>query len=161
MNAIELLKKQHLEVERIFGLIEKSEDSEEKEALADDLTENLAAHATIEERLFYPTAFRDETEDLLREAVEEHLSMKRLLEDLLTMSAEDENFDAKIKVLKEQVLHHVEEEEKKLFKKVKQSVSKEELEALGMQMEAMFEELMSEDPAENIPNETDRAAPLP
>lgn len=161
MNALDLLKTQHRIVERLFKMIEESEDPDEKDMFADELADNLAAHATIEERLFYPAAFAEQTEDMLREAVEEHLSVKRLLADLLTTSAEDESFDAKVKVLKEQIEHHVEEEEGELFKQVKHTLDKATLEELGAQMESMFEDEMAGDPTEKIPDELAAPAPLP
>ncbi len=80
-----------------------------------ELADNLAAHAAIEERIFYPAAYGDNTRDLLEEAVEEHLALKRVIADLIKMGPSDDYFDAKIAVLKEQVAHHVEEEEKELF----------------------------------------------
>lgn len=161
MNALDLLKTQHRIVERLFKMIEESDDPDEKDMFADELADNLAAHATIEERLFYPAAFAEKTEDMLREAVEEHLSVKRLLADLLTTSAEEESFDAKVKVLKEQIEHHVEEEEGELFKKVKHTLDKATLEELGLQMEAMFEDEMAGDPTERIPDELSAPAALP
>src|SRR5687768_12693556 len=118
MNAIELLESQHREVEKLFEMIEAA-DGEKKMELLGELADTLAAHATIEEKIFYPRTLAARTEELLREAVEEHLSVKRVLADLLETSEGDENLDARIKVLKEQVEHHVEEEEGELFPKVK------------------------------------------
>jgi hypothetical protein len=161
MNALDLLKSQHRIVERLFKMIEETIETDEKDMLADELADNLAAHATIEERLFYPAAFGENTQDMLREAVEEHLSVKRLLADLLATTAEDDSFDAKIKVLKEQIDHHVEEEEGELFKQVKHTLEKKTLEELGMQMEAMFEDEMAGEPAEKIADQLSEPAPLP
>src|SRR5688500_8847072 len=118
MDAIELLKQQHQEVKKLFAMIEEAE-GDDKAALVDELADNLAAHAAIEEEIFYPHTLSARTEDLLREAVEEHLSAKRLLADLLECDVDDDSYDAKIKVLKEQIEHHVEEEEGELFPKVK------------------------------------------
>jgi hemerythrin superfamily protein len=160
MDAIELLKQQHRVVESLFEQLEETEDEDEKVELVQELADNLAAHTTIEERIFYPTAYGDETEDLLEEAVEEHLSAKRILADLLKMEATDENFDAKIKVLKEQIEHHVEEEEGKLFPKVQSHLEAGLLESMGTQMEELFEKEMDQQPSAGIPGETDRAAPL-
>src|SRR3712207_7403878 len=83
------------------------------------IADNLAAHATIEEKLFYPSVYVGPTADKLQEAVEEHLSAKRVMADLLDMDPLDAQFKAKMKVLQELVEHHVEEEEKDLFKDVK------------------------------------------
>jgi hemerythrin superfamily protein len=160
MDAIELLKDQHRQVEKLFAQIEKSEDSEHTLALFEELADSLAAHSAIEEEIFYPAAYAKQTKELLQEAVEEHLSVKRVLADLLELTPEDESFDAKIKVLKEQVEHHVKEEEGELFKKVKKELGKDELETLGAEMEEQFEAEMADDPSSRIPGETDEAAPI-
>jgi hemerythrin-like domain-containing protein len=160
MDAIKLLKDQHDEVEDLFKQYEKSEDSAIKRELFVKIADNLSAHATIEEKLFYPAVYVGEMQELLHEAVEEHLGAKRIIADLLEMSVQDENFDAKMKVLKEQIEHHIEEEEGELFPKVRKSFAKEELEALGTEMEAMFEELEKGEPRKEVPAQTDEAAPL-
>ena len=140
MNALELLKEQHDEVEDMFEKIEKA-DGAKKEALFEKLADALAIHATIEEKHFYPSAKAEQTEELLREAVEEHLSVKRLIADTMKCDPEDEQFDAKIAVLKEQVLEHAKEEEKELFPKVRKLLSRDELDDLGVVMEDMVKEL--------------------
>ena len=99
MNAIDLLEQQHREVEALF---EKIEEGTNKEESFTKLADSLAAHFSIEEKTFYPAAYKDETEDMLREAVEEHLSIKRVLTDILAVGLDDPTFDAKIKVLQEQ-----------------------------------------------------------
>ena len=160
MNAIELLKMQHEEAKKLFNQIEAAED-EQKEELFEQLADALAVHATIEEKHFYPATKNARTEELLQEAVEEHLGIKRLIADLLEMSPEDAQFDAKVTVLKEQVEHHVEEEEGELFPKVKKVLKEEELEDLGVVMEDMAEDLKAAGaPREAVPAETGSAAPL-
>ena len=160
MNAIDLLKQQHREVEKLFKKIEKA-GPDEKEQLFDELADSLAVHAAIEEQHFYPATKDARTEELLQEAVEEHLSVKRIIADLLEMEPDDAQFDAKIKVLQEQVEHHVEEEENELFPKVRKSHSKDELEDLGVLMEQTAEELKSLGaPRMDVPKETGAAAPL-
>jgi hypothetical protein len=161
MNAIQLLKEQHEEVDSLLETIE-SEEGEARSAAFEELADKLAAHATIEEKIFYPAVMAKQTEEILLESVEEHLAIKRVLADLLDMDVDDEKFDAKISVLKEELEHHAhEEEEGELFPKVKKLMSADELEALGGEMVAMFEELMTQDPSKNVPNETDAAATLP
>jgi hemerythrin superfamily protein len=160
VNAIELLKTQHEEAKALFDQIEAAED-EDKEELFEQLADALAVHATIEEKHFYPATKNARTEELLQEAVEEHLSVKRLIADLLDMSPEDAQFDAKVTVLREQVEHHVEEEEGELFPRVKKMFKEDELEDLGMVMEDMAEELKDAGaPCESVPAETGSAAPL-
>jgi hemerythrin superfamily protein len=160
VNAIELLEQQHREVEKLFAKIEKAK-SDEKEELFDEIADSLAVHAAIEEQHFYPATKDARTEELLQEAVEEHLAVKRIIADLLEMTPDDAQFDAKIKVLKEQVEHHVEEEEEELFPKVKKLRSKDELEDLGILMEQTARELKEEGaPRMQVPAETGAAAPI-
>ncbi|TMA40568.1 MAG: hemerythrin domain-containing protein, partial [Deltaproteobacteria bacterium] len=110
---------------------------------------------------FYPATKNARTEELLQEAVEEHLAAKRLIADLLEMSVDDPQFDAKVAVLKENVEHHIEEEEEELFPKVKKMLKEEELEDLGVVMEDMAEDLKAAGaPRESVPAETGSAAPL-
>jgi hemerythrin superfamily protein len=162
VNAIDLLEKQHREVEELFEEFEDAGDGarKTKARLCQDISEQLAVHAEIEEKLFYPEAKQENTEELLRESVEEHLAVKRLLADLMEGGTDDPQFMARMKVLKEQVEHHVDEEEKELFPKVRKSCSKEELEDLGRRMESMAEELMEGDPSKSIPGQTDAPAPI-
>jgi hemerythrin superfamily protein len=160
MNATDLLKKQHEEVQQLFQEFEQAEDEEGKRLAFEQIADALAAHATIEEKLFYPAVYMGDLKDDLQEAVEEHLSVKRVIADLLEMNVEEEEFDAKMIVLKEQVEHHVEEEESELFPKVRRNFEPQELEALGAEMEAMFNELKEQEPREETPNQVERAAPL-
>jgi hypothetical protein len=124
------------------------------------IADRLSAHATIEEQFFYPSIKTDKTEDIVREAVEEHLAVKRIIADLLEMEPTDENYSAKMKVLMENVEHHVEEEEKELFKLVRKVLNEDQLLALGVQMMAEYEELMRSEPRNEVPMQTDTAAPV-
>ncbi|HET7788845.1 MAG TPA: hemerythrin domain-containing protein [Myxococcales bacterium] len=160
MDAIELLKNQHDEAKALFRKIESANEGD-KGVLFDELADALAVHAAIEEKHFYPATRSARTEELLEEAVEEHLSVKRMIADLLELEPSDAQFDAKISVLKEQVEHHVEEEEGELFPKVKKMLSQDELDDLGVVMEDMGDELKSEGaPRAQVPAETGSAAPL-
>jgi hypothetical protein len=161
IDALELLKMQHDEVEDLISEIEDSADGEEKLDLFRELADKIAAHSTIEEKLFYPTVMSDDTEEQLLEATEEHLAVKRVLADMLEMEASDDRFDAKLSVLKEQIRHHArDEEEKKLFPEVRRMFSKEELAGLGNELIAMFEELLEHEPRNEVPMQTREAAPL-
>jgi hemerythrin superfamily protein len=162
MNAIDLLTGQHEEVNKLFRRYERlsdSADGERREVFL-MIADRLSAHASIEEEYFYPAVKAARTEDQLREAVEEHLAAKRIIADLLDLEPDDENFDAKMKVLQETIEHHVEEEEGDLFPKVKKLLSEDELLALGVQMMAEFEELMQSEPRNEVPMQTDTAAPI-
>jgi len=160
MNAIDLLKSQHREVSKLFSKIEKASASDKGE-LFEEIADKLAVHAAIEEHHFYPAVKAKRTEDILLESLEEHLGIKRVIADLMEVNAEDETFDAKIKVLKEQVEHHVEEEESDLFPKVKRLFDKEQLEALGQEMSAEQAELEAEgEPRRSVPSETGHPAAI-
>ena len=162
MNAIDLLKAQHDEVEKLFKQYEKlGEDAEvKKRQLFVAIADRLSAHTAIEEQFFYPAVKAKQTEDILRESLEEHLAAKRVIADLLELQPSDETYDAKMKVLHEQVEHHVKEEEKEMFPKVRKLFAKEDLEALGEQMRVVFEEMVAADARREIPEQTDEAAPL-
>jgi len=161
MDALKLLESQHDEVDALVADIEDASSPTQKADLFVKLADNLAAHAKIEETLFYPAVIAKQTEDILLESVEEHLSIKRVLADLLELDPDDDEFDAKLSVMKEQLEHHAhEEEEGELFPKVKKLLDAEEREALGQEMLARFEELMGEAPRTSVPAEIDKAARL-
>ena len=110
-DAIALLKADHREVEQLFEQFEKASGSAEKEALARQSCTELKIHTMIEEEIFYP-AFRGKIEDsTLDEAYVEHDGAKVLVNDIEAGSPEDDFYDAKVKVLSEEIKHHVHEEE--------------------------------------------------
>jgi len=161
MNAIDLLESQHREVEKLFSKIEKSKSDAVKGRLFEEIADKLAVHASIEEHHFYPAVKAKRTEDILLESLEEHLGIKRVLSDLLDTEPNDETFDAKIKVLTEQVSHHVKEEETELFPKVRKLLSSEQLEAIGQEMSAEQAELEDAgEPRLAIPGEATHVAHL-
>ncbi len=161
MNAIKLLEAQHREVEQLFKAFQDAAPKDAKYKLFTQIADALAAHATIEEKHLYPAAMNDQTEAMVREALEEHLSAKRLIADLMEVGAENENFDAKVKVLREQIEHHIEEEEGELFPKLRKIVGAEELDILGEALEDSWAELMIEgEPRKDIPSETAYAPPI-
>jgi hemerythrin superfamily protein len=161
MNAIELLESQHREVEDLFSKIKGTKNADKKAGLFEEIADALAVHAAIEEHVFYPAVKAKRTEDILLESLEEHLGIKRVLADLLATDAEDETFDAKLKVLEEQVTHHVGEEESDLFPKVRKLFGADELEAIGQEMSAEQTELEDKgEPHKMIPAETEHAASL-
>ncbi|MBA3818815.1 MAG: hemerythrin domain-containing protein [Deltaproteobacteria bacterium] len=160
VNVLDLLTEQHQEVDALFEQLEA--DRGDRAALFSELADKLGAHAAIEEKIFYPAVMSAETEEALHESVEEHLAMKRLLADLITMQLSDDDFKAKLSVLQEIVSHHAhEEEEASLFKQLRASMDADVLGALGNECLALFEELMQTHPAKLIPAQTKQAAPLP
>lgn len=143
MDAIELLKQDHRKVEEIFAEIEKSKNGRDR--LFTELATELTVHAEIEEQLFYPAVQNaKQTHDLVLESFEEHKQVKMVLADLEKTDKSTDTWLAGLKVLMEDVQHHVKEEETGLFPKVKDKVlSKEELEDLGRRMEEMKAERLS------------------
>jgi hemerythrin superfamily protein len=137
MDAITLLKNDHRKVEKIFSEIEKGNGN--RQQLFTELKNELEVHAEIEEQLFYP-AVRDakQTHDIVLESFQEHAQVKKVLADLASTDKKTEDWLAGLKVLMEDVQHHVGEEENELFPKVKDKVlSKEELDDLGVRMEQL------------------------
>ena len=148
-SPMQLLKRDHKIVKELFAEYAKLGDGdvEEKGRLWQEINEELTIHAEIEERLFYPAvreANSDESEDLVNEAIEEHRVVKTLLEEMSELEPGDDSFDAKMKVLRENVEHHAEEEEKEMFSQAKK-LSKDVLDTLVIEMETMKNDLEDKD----------------
>jgi len=110
-DAIALLKADHRKVEELFEKFENANGSSTKQNLARQICTELKIHTMIEEEIFYP-AFRGKIEDdTLDEAYVEHDGAKVLVNDIEAGSPEDDFYDAKVKVLSEEIKHHVHEEE--------------------------------------------------
>ncbi|HEV7376271.1 MAG TPA: hemerythrin domain-containing protein [Pyrinomonadaceae bacterium] len=143
MDAFELLKKDH---EKVSGIFEKLEPTTERgvktrEELFAQLKQELEIHTKIEEQILYPVLKEaEDTHDITLEAYEEHNVVKTLLTELEALPKDDETWEAKLTVLKENVEHHVEEEEGEMFKKARKVLSSEQIEALGTRLEAAKKE---------------------
>ena len=133
MDAIALLTQDHENVKTLFEQYEATGGKAyaSKKKLATQICLELTRHATAEEEIFYPAvrAVGGDNEDLVDEATVEHASAKELIAQILAMEPKDELYDAKIKVLSEQIEHHVREEEDEMFPKAKKA--KLDLVALG------------------------------
>ena len=160
-DAIELLTSQHRAVEEMFEQIEQQKPgSAAHRRLFGELADALAVHATIEEKIFYPSVKRPETEDLLEESVEEHLEVKRILATLLE-TAQGGDVSAELEELAGLTEEHVIEEEQELFPRVRQLMAAEELHQLARRMTELESELRREgEPRAHIPEETEQAAPI-
>ena len=135
-DAIALLKEDHRTVEGLFEQFEKASGEGRKQKLAEQICLELSVHATIEEEIFYPACEGKVDEELLKEAFVEHDGAKMLIADIQAGSGQgDEFFDAKVKVLKEQIEHHVEEEEKRMEGMFSQARK------AGLDMDALGEQL--------------------
>lgn len=139
MNAFELLKQDHEKVSEIFAKLEETTERAVKtrEELFTRLQTEIEVHSRIEEQIFYP-AIKDaeETHEITLEAFEEHAVVKTLLEELASDPKDTEEWAAKLKVLKENVEHHVEEEEGEMFAGARKVLSSEQIETLGDRMQA-------------------------
>lgn len=140
-DAIAMLKEDHRRVEDLFSQFESARKGERKLRIVQSICAELTLHAALEETEFYPLAreFLKKDEDLLDEAEVEHASLKWLIAQLETVSPESDLYDAKVTVLKEYVSHHVKEEEKEMFPKVRKSAL--DTAALGATMQAAKERL--------------------
>jgi hemerythrin superfamily protein len=135
MHALTLLKEDHKTVEALFKQFEEASTPAKKKAITKKIVKELAVHAAIEEQVFYPAvraAMEDEeVQGEVLEALEEHHVVKWVLSEIEDLDPEHERFDAKVKVLIENVRHHVKEEEKELFAHVREAMGRKELEQLG------------------------------
>lgn len=148
MEITALLKKDHREVEAMFEEFEGLSDRaiKTKLDLAARICRALEVHTQIEERLFYPELEKHrETEDLAREAVVEHNQVKSLITKIKTMEPDDALFDPRMKVLRELVQQHVNEEESELFPAARDAIGDEFVE-LGEEATRMKERLQPESP---------------
>ena len=138
MDAFNLLKTDH---KTVAGIMDKIEDTTERavkgrEELFTQLKTELDIHAEVEEKILYPVLEKaEETHDISLEAYEEHRIVKQLLTELAAEPKDAEEWTAKFKVLKENVEHHVEEEEDEMFKKARKVLSQEEIDELGARLE--------------------------
>ena len=142
-DAVALLKADHRAVEKLFAQFETARDADRKKALADNICLELRIHMTIEEEIFYPVS-RDflKNEDIVDEAVVEHAAARDLMDEIEAMNAGEDLYDAKVKVLSEQIEHHVEEEEAEYFPKVQKTEM--DLKAVGARMKARKDQLTAQ-----------------
>ena len=152
LDAIALLKKDHRTVEALFADFEKASGEGRKQKLAEQICLDLSVHAQIEEEIFYPACEGKVDEDLLKESYVEHDGAKVLIAEILAGEPSDEFYDSKVKVLSEEIEHHVEEEEKRmegLFAQARKAGL--DMDALGDQLAARKEQLTAEFKANGVP----------
>jgi iron-sulfur cluster repair protein YtfE (RIC family) len=138
MNAIELLTEDHERVAELFEQFKANEDGDNT-ALFEKINAEIEAHTHIEETIFYPKLKEEGDEELrtiVLEGIEEHRQVKMFLKELSSLTDDSEKFNPKLKVVVEDVEHHVEEEEGEMFPLVEDQFSEEVLEELGAEMEA-------------------------
>ena len=138
MDALELLKKDHDTVKELFDKAEGNNNKKQQKRLFEQIKTELETHTHIEETVFYPAVAKiDELKDMVLESLEEHKQVKTLLREMENLTEDSEKFEPKLKVLMENVEHHAEEEEEgKMFPKVRKLMDTETLEQLGEELEA-------------------------
>lgn len=161
MDAIDYLRRQHREMEHDLEHVFKADDTAGTQARFAQLADRLTLHITAEEQVFYPAVKARRTEDILLESLEEHLSLKRLLADLMELNPVEQTFEPKFKVLKEQTEHHHKEEEEHLFPKVLKLLDASQRDTLGQEMEDLQRKLgKAGEPRAAVLDQTEAAAPL-
>ena len=143
-DAVALLKADHRAVEELFEKFEKASGDATKQKIAEQICMELIVHAQIEEEIFYPACEGKVEEDLLKEAYVEHDGAKILIAEIEAGEPSDEYYDAKVKVLSEQIEHHVKEEEQRIegmFAQAKKAGL--DMDALGEQLSARKAELVA------------------
>jgi hemerythrin superfamily protein len=138
MNAITLLEADHREVEKLLDRLDETSVRARKtrQELFGTLRDALAVHEAIEEEIFYP-ALKEHprARDIVLEGYEEHHVVNGIIDELADVPVDDETWAAKFSVMKENLEHHIEEEEGDMFTKARRVFDEGELAALGTAME--------------------------
>lgn len=151
-DAVALLKQDHRTVEELFAQFEKVSGDGRKEKIARQICLELSVHTKIEEEIFYPACDGKIEEDLLKEAYVEHDGAKILITEIMAGGSDDDFYDAKVTVLKEQIEHHVEEEEKRMegmFAQARKAGL--DMDALGSELADRKAQLVADYEANGIP----------
>jgi hemerythrin-like domain-containing protein len=138
MDAITLLKADHDKVKKLLGELESTTERgvKTREGLFATIKGELTVHETIEEEIFYPALKEHpKAKDLVLEAYEEHHVVDQVMAELEGLDVSDETWGAKATVMKENVEHHIDEEEQEMFAQARKVFDKSELEDLGARME--------------------------
>ena len=157
-DAIALLKADHRKVEELFEKFESAKGSERKAALAKEICTELMVHATIEEEIFYPACKDAVEEDQMNEAYVEHDGAKVMISELLGSSPDQQFYDAKMKVLSEEIKHHVKEEERPgegVFAQAREAGL--DMDALGDRLAARKAQLLEQFKTSGLPAPKTRA----
>lgn len=151
-DAIALLKADHRKVEGLFEEFEKARASTRKATLVRQICTELTVHTMIEEEVFYPACRGKIEDDTLDEAYVEHDGAKMLIAELMDATPDDAFYDAKVKVLSEEIKHHVKEEEMRsegMFAQAREAGL--DMNALGSAMQARKEQLIAEFKVDGLP----------
>jgi hemerythrin-like domain-containing protein len=144
MNAITLLEEDHRKMKKLLSELESTTERgvKTREELFATVKDELTVHETIEEEIFYPALKEHpKTKEITLEAYEEHHVVDMVMAEIEGVRFDDERWGAKFKVMKENIEHHIEEEEKEMFKQARQAFEEDELEALGERMKARKDQM--------------------
>ncbi|MBA3613514.1 MAG: hemerythrin domain-containing protein [Nitrospirales bacterium] len=136
MDIYQALKEDHQEAKKLFAEIEQSsgKTNDSREKLFTTLKEALENHSQAEEKVFYaPLKKKEETKDKIEHAKKEHQKVTKMLNELESMDNKDDQWLKKVSQLKEDVQHHIQEEEGEIFKKAQGIFSKEQAEEMARQ----------------------------
>ncbi len=161
MDAIALLKADHDKVKKLLSELESTTERgvKTRERLYTTIRKEMTAHEVIEEEIFYPALkHHPKAVDIVMEGLEEHHVVDLLMKELDSLAYDDEKWGPKANVMKENIEHHIEEEEDDMFVKARQVFDRAELEELGSRMEARKKETLG-DPAEIEAEREERAEP--
>jgi hypothetical protein len=140
MDAIELLEHDHKNVKKLLEEIDETEANavEKRRELFERIRHEMQVHEKIEEQIFYP-ALKDHprAKDIVLEGYEEHHAVDVLLDELDDVPFDDERWAPKMTVIKENIEHHIEEEEEEMFEKARSILDDSDLARLGEQMEQL------------------------
>lgn len=143
-DAIDLLTKDHRVVDSLFAKVKANEDGNNRPVYK-KIKAELDAHAHIEEKVFYPYLLehgKKNLQKIVREGIEEHHQVKMFLKELEGLRGTSETFKAKLKVLIEDVEHHVKEEEDEMFKMVRRQIKDEDLQKLATKLQSEKQKYM-------------------
>jgi len=147
MDAIKLLEEDHGKVKKILEDLDSTTERgvKTREELFTKVQRELTVHETIEEEIFYPALKEHpKAKELVLEAYEEHHVVDTVMAEIRALPFDDEKWGAKLTVMKENVEHHIEEEEDEMFKQARQVFDESELAELGQRMQARKEQLLAE-----------------
>jgi hemerythrin superfamily protein len=153
LDAIAFLKADHRKVEDLFETFDAARGAAKKQRLVKQICTELTVHTILEEEIFYPACRGEIEDDLVNEAYVEHDGAKVLIAELETSGPDEEFYDAKVKVLSEQIEHHVEEEEKRsegIFSRARAAGL--DMDDLGERMQARKDELKAQFASDGLPS---------
>jgi hemerythrin-like domain-containing protein len=145
MDAMSLLKEDHRKVKKMLAELEATTERgvKTREELFTKVKQELVVHEAIEEEIFYPALKEHpKTKEIALEGYEEHHVVDTVMAEIEGVAYDDEKWGAKFSVMKENLEHHIEEEEGEMFKQARQVFDQDELTQLGESMKARKEDLM-------------------